>query len=267
MVYKPASEQLQKHIDHYWIITDVQEVFFNQSALYAYPGITPDMLIVLDGYYTFTYLGKKYQNNKSLLFSFIHDKVFLDVSNLKAFIVVKFKSRGLASLLPFIGFTSEELMKKPVTYTEELFGGSMIDFENHLTQLPQGEIAAHLDDLFTNAFQKEREGFMVDMAMHVNTNYNLKEIMRLTNYSYSTLERYFKKETGITPKKYQSLRRFKTTIQELYTTQNPDWMYYVMKFDFFDQSHFIKEIKKYSSFTPAQLLNVPSISSYRPVKL
>ncbi|NAS32263.1 helix-turn-helix domain-containing protein [Flavobacteriaceae bacterium R38] len=267
MVYKPTSDQLRKHIDHYWVIADSDKIFNEQKSLYAYPGITPDMLIVLDGHYTFHYLGKEYQSNKSLLFSFIHDKVFLDITQLKAFIVVRFKPRGLASLLPFLEVTSGELMKNPVNFITSLFGDFTINFETYLKNLDKNEIVAHLDDWFTKAFRKEREGFVVDMAAHIDSGYNLKEIMKVTNYSYATLERYFKREAGMTPKKYQSLKRFKQTIEELYTTQNTEWMHYVAKFGYFDQSHFIKEIKKHTSFTPAQLLGVPSISSYRPVKL
>ncbi|MEM9895979.1 MAG: AraC family transcriptional regulator, partial [Bacteroidota bacterium] len=105
-----------------------------------------------------------------------------------------------------------------------------------------------------------------EMAEELKEDCSPKNILSDTNYSYSTLERYFKKETGLTLKGFQTLTRFKLATEELYTTQNQNWIHYVDKFKYFDQSHFIKEIKRFSGFTPSQLLNTPGLISYRPGK-
>jgi len=49
MKYLPKSSALQKHIDHYWIVQDANAIFRKTPPIYAYPGITPEVLIVLEG--------------------------------------------------------------------------------------------------------------------------------------------------------------------------------------------------------------------------
>ena len=69
------------------------------------------------------------------------------------------------------------------------------------------------------------------MAQEVSASCDIQTIIKATNYSYSTLERYFKRDTGLTPKKFQSLQRYKKAIRELYVTRNSDWQHYVVKYD------------------------------------
>ncbi len=263
MLFEPQIPELRNHIDNYWIINDMSKLF-PEGKMYAYPGITPDMIIVLDGYYSMDYMGKQYRSNKSQLFSFIHQKVLMDLSKLKKCIIIKFKSRGLSSLLPFVNYKSDALMRNSIANTEDVLKIKLEAFENHLKTLSLQEILVALDDWFFKHYKKEREGFVVEMAQEISADFDLKTIMNATNYSYSTIERYFKHETGLTPKKFQSLKRYKKTIRELYTTQNTDWQHYILKYGYHDQSHFIKDIKRYTSFTPSQLLNNQAFIQIRP---
>ena len=243
MIFEPKIAEVKKHIDHYWIIGNGDFLSMNNGEMYAYPGITPDMIIVLDGHFTIQYMGKKYTSNRSMLFSFIHKEVVVDLSKLKRFIIVKFKSRGISSLKPFLGYSAEVIMKDSVAYVDDMFGRSIELLRVHLLLLEPSEIANELDDWFAGYYKKEREGFVIEMVQEVSEHCDLKIIMAATNYSYSTIERYFKKDTGLTPKKFQSLQRYKKAIRELYVTRNSDWQHYVLKYGYYDQSHFIREIK------------------------
>lgn len=268
MIFLPEhSTTLSKHIDYYWVVKDVQQHFGTPQSLVAFPGITPDMLLVLDGYLEYSYQGKKQIVQKSQLYSYIHDKVKLDLSGLKSFVVIKFKSRGLSSLLPFVGVSSEALIKSAISDADLIFGQSVNDLTSHLKYMDAIAIVQELNQWFLSHYKKEREGFMVDLAGELSATYDLKEIMNTTKYSYSTLERYFKKDTGLSPKKFQSLRRCKQVVHEICVTQNTDWMHYVQDSGYYDQSHFIKEVKRFTSFTPSQLLEVPTFVNYRPLQV
>ena len=98
----------------------------------------------------------------------------------------------------------------------------------------------------------------------MSAQFDLPSIMEATGYSYATIERYFKRETGLTPKKYQSLRRNKQAVTEICSTKNDDWMHYVNQYGYYDQAHFVKDIKRYTKFTPSQLIAAPSFVAYRP---
>ncbi len=264
MVYKPQLPEVKKHIDHYWVLKRVALQALDSSHMYAYPGITPDMIIVLDGHYTITYMGKTFSSNRSLLFSFIHHSVHIDFSGLQSCIIVKFKSRGLSSLKPFLPFSADTIMRDSVAFADDVFGADFKTFNNRLLHIDPITWVDELDQWFAAAYKKEFEGFVVEMSQEVSKNCDLKVIMDATGYSYSTLERYFKRETGLTPKRFQTLQRFKKALRELHTTTNKDWQHYISKYDYYDQSHFIKEMRRFTGHTPSELLQVPSFIKVRP---
>lgn len=264
MIIKPQDETIARHIDYYWIVENSKQLLVNSTNLHAYPGITPDMIIVLDGFYEFNYLGKKVKQDKSMLFSFIHNQIQLNLSSLNSFILIKFKSRALDSLLPFVDYSSKEIMQNSVSFSESAFDGTISQLPKLLRNLSEAEVVSFLDYWFLSYYKKEREGFVVEMAEEISPNFNLQKIMDATNYSYSTIERHFKRETGLTPKKFQTLKRFKAAVTEICATKNDDWMKYVIDYNYYDQAHFIKDIKKFTRFTPNQLLDTPNFLSYRP---
>lgn len=264
MIYTPQDNIIARHIDYYWIVEDSKQVLSSPAHLHAYPGITPDMIIVLDGSYEYSYLGKKVRQNKSMLFSFIHDEVQLNLSALGSFILVKFKSRALSSLQPFVSHSSKEIMNDPFSFSAHAFDGTIGQLANLLKGLSESEVVAFLDHWFLSYYKKEREGFVVEMAEDICPNFNLQRIMEATNYSYSTIERHFKRETGLNPKKFQTLKRFKAAVTEICATKNNDWMKYVNDYNYYDQAHFIRDMKRFARLTPNQLLETPSFVSYRP---
>jgi len=264
MKHFPTDTLLQQHIDHYWIVEDARELFQNQAEIIAYPGIRPEYIIPLEGYYSYQYQGTATIVYKSRIYSFIHDQVKLDMSKLESFVIVQFKPRALSSVIPFLGGTAEQLIKAPIHYAEDVYGRRFDIMVQKLRSVVVEDRASILDDFFLSVYTSDHEGFISELCSGLNEDYTLAEIMSITQYSYSTLERYFKKDTGLTPKRYQTLKRYKAAVEEIYDTRNEDWMHYVVKYGYYDQSHFIKEIKRYTSYTPAQLLQITGLRSFRP---
>lgn len=265
MKYLPSDTDLRKHIDYYWIVTDSTSLFHNAVALYDFPGITPELILVLEGHYTMYYQGKTTRVDKSKLYSFIHQKVILDMSQLKSFIIVNFKSRALSSLLPFVSYQAPELMAEPIREVEAVFGSATSRLCQYLKKIADPATIVHeLDNWLRPYYRSGRAGFITEIANELPAQCSPQKLMHLTGYSYSTLERHFKRDTGLTPKKYHSLQRFRLAIEAIYTSRNTDWQHYVHLYGYYDQSHFIKEIKHYTGFTPTQLLNTPGLVKMRP---
>lgn len=265
MIFIPQNTTIARHIDYYWIVENGKQLLGEKALnLHAYPGVTPDMIIVLEGFYEYNYLGKKVKQNKSMLFSFIHNEILLNLSSLGSFILIKFKSRALSSLQPFVDYTSKEIMRNPVSFSEFAFNGTIKLLPEMLRKFSETEVVNFLDYWFLSYYKKEREGFVVEMVEDICPDFNLQKIMDATNYSYSTIERHFKRETGLTPKKFESLKRFKSVITEICNTQNSDWLKYVTDYNYYDQAHFIKDMKKFSQLTPSKLLETSNFISFRP---
>lgn len=69
-------------------------------------------------------------------------------------------------------------------------------------------------------------------------------------YSQKHFISMFKKQVGVTPKSYLRLMRFQQTVATIDAASNPDWSEIALAAGFYDQSHFIRDFKHFSGFTP-----------------
>ena len=267
MKYFCTDVRLSKHIDHYWIVSSSDAVFGKIGKLFAYPGVKPEIIIPLKGDYKMWYRGKVEKICKARLYPHIRERALIDFSNLEAFVIVQFKPRSIAAMMPFLKIKADLLINEGLFYAEEIYGEQFKLLVDKLKQLQFSQMPAVLDEFFNAAYDISQEGFITELAGSLESNPSIAHLKQLTNYSTSTLERYFKKETGMTPKKYINLHRYKFAVEEIYDSGNSDWLHYVEKYRFFDQSHFIKEIKRYTGLTPGQLLRTPGLHEFRPEKL
>jgi len=82
----------------------------------------------------------------------------------------------------------------------------------------------------------------------------IREMAERFGLSISTLERKFKKNTGLTLKKYQTILRLNTLLEDIYMTEEINWGELAVKHGFFDQAHMIKALKEYLGMTPGEYL-------------
>ena len=75
--------------------------------------------------------------------------------------------------------------------------------------------------------------------------------------------RLFKQATGISPKLYSRILRMESVLQEFH--RNPDLQYLERVHGFYDQSHFIREFKRFTNVTPRSLLKAFKKQSIRQV--
>ena len=262
--YCPTDQALAKHIEYYWHVDHSHTLFHNIETIYSYPGITPELIIPIEGQLQLTYDGKKICTEETLLSTVMPQNAVLNFSSLRAFIFVRFKRNALASLLPFVDQPAHELVKNALLLAENVFGSSICQLQQRLQVADSQKRYELLDDWLSARLNRGREGFVLDVMEALEPTYDLKAMLRQTRYSYSTVERLFKKETGLTPKKYLVFKRFKSCVEQLLTSGATDWSTYIEAYGYYDQSHFIKEVKKFTRYAPTQLLQLPSLPTYRP---
>nr|MBX2818955.1 hypothetical protein [Rhodothermaceae bacterium] len=71
-------------------------------------------------------------------------------------------------------------------------------------------------------------------------------------------------ESALSPKQFLMLNRFRLAVEAIPSASETDWFDLVVNFGYYDQNHFIKEIKRFSGFTPIELLDIPRMKTYRP---
>ncbi|MBL8183270.1 MAG: helix-turn-helix transcriptional regulator, partial [Blastocatellia bacterium] len=59
-----------------------------------------------------------------------------------------------------------------------------------------------------------------------------------------------RKQVGVTPKSCLRIMRFQQTVATIDAASNPDWSEIALAAGFYDQSHFIRDFKHFSGFTP-----------------
>lgn len=264
MIISPNSKKLKDHIESFWVVNQLLNGNLSNTPIVSYPGITPEIIIPLSGCLEFQYQNKKFLTPKSVLFGFIHGNVYSSFKSSPRFVIITFKSRALASLLPFTPINIASVFKKSVVEANHVLGNSIDRLQQSLVNIPDDEIAEKVENWLLGIFESSREGFVADIVLDLSDNFSVQSIMQRTNYSYSTVERKLKSETGLTPKQFLMLRRFKSVVAEMIETQNTDWLHYVEKYSYHDQSHLINEIKKFSGLSPSNLILQDNLLSKRP---
>lgn len=93
-------------------------------------------------------------------------------------------------------------------------------------------------------------------------------VSRLRDECYvtkKTFERYFLNFLGVSPKQYSNIHRFNEVLDCLNTScQDPHWHEMIVRFGYYDQSHFIREFRRFANMTPGEYFaNVVNNQSMR----
>ena len=88
----------------------------------------------------------------------------------------------------------------------------------------------------------------VKLIYQTNGTIRIKELNEKLFISQSPFEKRFRKVVGTTPKKFASIIRFNTVLNNLNNTKSLTEICY--ENNFFDQAHFIKDFKQFTGDTP-----------------
>lgn len=86
-------------------------------------------------------------------------------------------------------------------------------------------------------------------------------LSKLLAVTPKTLERKFAALLGKTPKQYFRLVRFQKTLYDIGKTPAVDLTDYAYRNGYYDQSHFIKEFKTFTGYTPSEFIHLCSPES------
>lgn len=220
--------------------------------------ISPDTSIVIG----FQYVGglSFYEKDEAIVLSNqgitgILDsfRIFKNVKNTGS-VLIYFTEMGAYQ---FLQLPVNELFAQSISL-EYLFKKSALDeVENRLFEASADtERIAVVEDFLINQFkEKEIDRLVQHAVQHIHNKNGMLRITDLAKELYtsqSPLEKKFRKIVGTTPKKYASIVRFKYVLEELSRTKNLTELGYAATF--FDQSHFIKDFKKFTNETPNRFL-------------
>jgi AraC-like DNA-binding protein len=81
-------------------------------------------------------------------------------------------------------------------------------------------------------------------------------IERYMGYSHKHSIKLIRRHAGLSPKKIKTIYRFNKALKKISTIQTESWAGFADENNYADQSHFIRDFKKYSGYTPNEYLKM-----------
>lgn len=91
---------------------------------------------------------------------------------------------------------------------------------------------------------------VMDILYYHHEDARLDELARQIRITPRHFRRVFYEVSGITPKHFQQLSRFRAVLKQLLLNNNSDYLPVALDKGYFDQMHFIKEFKRFMNITP-----------------
>ena len=180
-----------------------------------------------------------------------------------SFLHVHFKTNGIYPLtkVPLYMLINQDISLK------ELLGNPVSEvYEKMEAETSDDEKIEILEDYLFSIYQGSDINYRLNQGIDLIQNQKgiapVKEVSKQLNTNYKSLERWFKSNVGLSPKKFSSITRFKFILEEIEQSQRPDWMNIATNYGFHDQSHFIHSFQKYAGLTPEQYLSKVRVSNF-----
>jgi AraC-like DNA-binding protein len=132
--------------------------------------------------------------------------------------------------------------KNSVTEVEEKL--AIANTDKHRISIVEKFLVSQLKDIQTDKLIVEA----VKLIYQTNGTIRIKELNEKLFISQSPFEKRFRKVVGTTAKKFASIVRFNTVLDNLNETKTLTEICY--ENNFFDQAHFIKDFKQFTGDTP-----------------
>ncbi len=96
----------------------------------------------------------------------------------------------------------------------------------------------------------------LEKMFHEQTITVTEQINKHMGYSHKHSIKLIKEYSGLSPKEIKSIYRFDKAIKEINGKSFQSWAGFADEHNYADQSHFIRDFKKYSGYTPSEFLKM-----------
>tara|TARA_R110002073_G_scaffold128999_6_gene275247 strand:- start:7814 stop:8620 length:807 start_codon:yes stop_codon:yes gene_type:complete len=253
MIYKQASpkKELSEIIKSFWLIDGEGDVTIHKEKII--PDGYPELIFHYGDPYKINISGRWELQAKEIIAGQIRNYFFLENTGESKMFAIKFQPWALQELfqLEMSSITDHVIvipneMKVLLSSIQEIVAGEL-DFEKKVAEIEKW-FSEFLED---NKIQMDEKYKVVESILENKGNIQLSEIQTQFNISERSLERYFKRYVGLSPKFYSRIIRF-SHIFQLVQEEAIDWADIVFKAGYYDQSHFIKNFKEFTGEDPSK---------------
>jgi AraC-like DNA-binding protein len=201
--------------------------------------------------------------NNKLPYSFIYGQISeykdLFLADEASLVIVVFQPFGISRLL---GVSANEVKDKIVD-TSEIFGAQGLELYEHLSgQTSLEENLRLLNTFFLKRIPRHdfSNQLLIDASIDfilINKGVNsIGQLTKHTGYTERHIERVFCESIGLTPKKFGNIVKLHRFLKLLNNNPAQNSMTaFCYEAGYADQSHLIKQFRKYTGLTPTQYLS------------
>jgi AraC-like DNA-binding protein len=250
--YAPINPVLKKLIKYYWIMKSNKEIDIHGKLM---PMNNIDLIINLSTPIKYNCGTKKETFTKSHFngiqnkFRIVHQKGILDI------IGISFHPSGFYPIVkvPLSEFKNNIILVDDVIHGFEKKIGIIAGIESDYKRISIiEEVLMKIID--TDLLPEKDYDILTNEFLIYGDNINIKKYCKKHNVSQKSLERYFLKHIGTTPKAFINTTKFQKTIKKLLMGNYDSMTQLGYEFNYYDQTHFINSFKSFIGNTPTRQL-------------
>lgn len=249
--YNVINPMLKSLIKYYWLLESDFEIEISNTLL---PVNNIDIMINYSEKITYEKDSKVIEAGK-IHFNGVRKSADIIMQRGKLKVLgISFFPWGIYPLLkiPVNEFTNqsinmEDILKEFTIKLEDKLIGNNMSMEENI-KIIESELIREINFSYMNInIMKLFESFYSYPAY-----LNIKSYSKKYNINIKQMERIFLKYTGVSPKVFKKISRFQNIINNLQNYKSLTELAH--HYDYYDQSHFIKEFKVFSKVSPKQFL-------------
>lgn len=227
------------------------------------PDGTITLILELDGHERTVYDNETLQPVEKFRGAWVSgaQEAFLSISAVdqSRMLAVRFRPGGAAA---FLGGSVDELTGRVID-ARELFGETVRALRTRIVEAddPQESIRgalAWLADRFVAADGPPAP--IRDVVERISAepkffSKRLADVAASAGYSHKHLISLFRRYVGLTPKRFQRIMRFSEILPHVVNKESVSWAQVSAECGYYDQSHFIREFKRFCGYNPQQFLD------------
>ena len=247
------TEQLKDYVQLIWLAESEYE-----NDYYPREKILPDGIVEIvfhfeEPFFTYNYLGEKIKQPKSFAISQMRRYIEIESNGRIGFISVRFFPWGAYH---FFDLPIRKFLDDTIDATS-LWGEEHESMLNQLGKVCNEEKVKLIQEYLYKCLLKHKKDVekideSIKLIRNTKGHYSIDLLCENTGLSYKQLERKFLSTIGTTPKSFSRTTRFLNLCHNLKLYENNTLSQLTAECGYYDQSHFIKDFKDFTSFTPKE---------------
>jgi len=248
----PINTVLKKLIKFFWVLKSKKEAVIHGRLI---PMNNVDLIINLSNPIKYKYEAKEETFKNSHFIGIQDNYKVVEQKGILDILGVSFSPLGFYPLIkePLSKFANSIVIIDQIIPAFKDIAEKMYGIESNQQRIAVIEELL-LNNIDFNLLPDRNYDTLIKFFLTYGDDLNIKDYCKNHFYNQRTVERFFKKYIGITPKAFLMNTKFQKSIKRLRMSNVDSIAQIGYEFNYYDQTHFINSFKSFMGKTPAKQL-------------